>query len=164
MTLKPPFLIWQAQRVQAFLLQPTRFCKLSASFSSPIKTATSPSFSSSQTLALFLQRFPLLCHFCYLTVSRIFGRNYLFLPPSLLSCYTESTVTHLFGAVIRLMSWQGKVHCSNLLLSHAVPLLLPFVFSLLFPRTGGVQSHLNFFDTQVPSVSTEKLVVPRHAR
>ena len=45
-----------------------------------------------------------------------------------------------------------------------VSLLLSLVSTLVFSRTGGVLSHLNFFDIQVPSISTEELVLPRHAR
>ena len=41
--------------------------------------------------------------------------------------------------------------------------LLSLVFTLFFSRTGGVLSS-KFFDTQVPSISTDKLVLPRHAR
>ena len=35
--------------------------------------------------------------------------------------------------------------------------------TLILSRTGGVLSHLNCFDTQVPSISTKELVLPRHA-
>ena len=38
------------------------------------------------------------------------------------------------------------------------------VFTPLFSGTGGVLSHRSSFDTQVPSISTEELVLPRHAR
>ena len=44
-----------------------------------------------------------------------------------------------------------------------VSLLLSLVSTLILSRTGGVLSHLNF-STQVPSISTEELVLPRHAR
>ena len=48
--------------------------------------------------------------------------------------------------------------------SLVVSLLLFLLSTLLFSRTGGVLSHQNSFDTQVCSISTEKLVLPRHAR
>ena len=48
--------------------------------------------------------------------------------------------------------------------SLVVPLLLSLVSTLVFSRTGGVLSHLKFFDTQVSSISTKEPVLPRHAR
>ena len=47
--------------------------------------------------------------------------------------------------------------------SLVVSLLLSFAFTFLFSRTRGIL-HLNFFDTQVPSVYTEELVLPCYAR
>ena len=48
-----------------------------------------------------------------------------------------------------------------------VPLQSLVVFlesTLVFSRTGGVLSHQKFFDTQVPSIFIEELVLPHHAR
>ena len=45
-----------------------------------------------------------------------------------------------------------------------VSLLLSLVSTLVFSRTGGVLSHLNSLTHKVPSISTEELVLPRHAR
>ena len=48
-------------------------------------------------------------------------------------------------------------------LSLVVSLLLSLVSTLILSRTGGVLSHLNSL-IQAPSISTEELVLPRHAR
>ena len=48
--------------------------------------------------------------------------------------------------------------------SLAVSLLLSFVSTLIFSRTGGVLYHLNSLTHRFPSISTEELVLPRHAR
>ena len=47
--------------------------------------------------------------------------------------------------------------------SLVVSLLLSVVSTLFFSRTGGVLSHQSIL-TQVPSISIEELVLPRHAR
>ena len=47
--------------------------------------------------------------------------------------------------------------------SLVVSLLLSLVFTLLFSRSNSSR-HTKFFDTLVPSISTEELVIPRHAR
>ena len=48
--------------------------------------------------------------------------------------------------------------------SLVVSLLLSLVSTLVLSRTGGVLSLSKYFDTQVPSISTEELVLLRHAR
>ena len=45
-----------------------------------------------------------------------------------------------------------------------VSLLLPFISTLVLSRDWRRTVSLKFFDTQVPLISTEKLVLPRHAR
>ena len=50
--------------------------------------------------------------------------------------------------------------------SLVVSFLLSLVSTLVFSRTGGVLSHLNsltLLGREVPSISTEELVLPRHA-
>ena len=56
------------------------------------------------------------------------------------------------------MSWRCSCPLQSL-----VVYLLSLVSTLVFSRTGDVLSHINF-DTQVPSISTEELVLPCHAR
>ena len=48
--------------------------------------------------------------------------------------------------------------------SLVVSLLLSLVSTFIFSRTGGVQSHLNFLTHRFLSISSEELVLPRHAR
>ena len=62
-----------------------------------------------------------------------------------------------------MMSWPDRERYLRPLQSLVVSLLLSLVSTLLFSGTGGVLS-LKFFDTQVPSISAEELVLPRHAR
>ena len=50
-----------------------------------------------------------------------------------------------------------------LLVPSVISIVLSLASTLLFSRTGGVLSS-KFFDTQVPSISTEELVLPCHAR
>ena len=61
------------------------------------------------------------------------------------------------------MSWPDKERYLRPPLSLVVSLLLSLVSTLVFSRTGGVLSHRSIL-TQVPSISTEELVLPRHAR
>ena len=62
------------------------------------------------------------------------------------------------------MNWPDGKRFSCLLLSLVVSLLLFFISTLVFSRTGGVLSHQNSSTYRFPSVSHEKLVLPRHAR
>ena len=64
---------------------------------------------------------------------------------------------------MRLMSWPDG-ECYLRPPQSLVASLLSLAFTPLFSRTGGVLSHQNSSDTQVPSISTEELVLPRHAR
>ena len=62
------------------------------------------------------------------------------------------------------MNWPDGKRFSCLLLSLVVSILLSFAFTFVFSRTGGILSHRNSLAHRVPSVSNEKLVLPRHAR
>ena len=57
------------------------------------------------------------------------------------------------------MSWSDGERYSSPLQSVVVSLLLSLVSTLVLSRTGGVLSRKSF-DTQIPSVSTEQLVLP----
>ena len=63
----------------------------------------------------------------------------------------------------RLTSLPDGERCLRPPQSLEVSLLLSVVSTLVFSRTGGVLSFPNIL-TQVPSISTEELVLPRHAR
>ena len=65
---------------------------------------------------------------------------------------------------MRLMSWPDGERYSCLLQSLVVSLFLSLVSTLLFSWTGGVLSHRNSSTYKVPSIFTEELVLPRHAR
>ena len=62
------------------------------------------------------------------------------------------------------MSWPYEEHCTCPLQSLVSSLLLSFISTVVFSRTGDVLSHLNSSTPQAPSVFTEELVLPRHAR
>ena len=62
------------------------------------------------------------------------------------------------------MSWPDGVRYLRPPQSLVVSLILSLVSTLVLSRTRGVLSHRSSFDTQVSSISTEELVLPRHAR
>ena len=70
MALRLPFASRQAQCVKAFLLKPTPFCKLSAGLGRTNKSFTFLRFSS-QTVVLFLLRFPHVRFFFYFILLQI---------------------------------------------------------------------------------------------
>ena len=82
------------------------------------------------------------------------------LSPPALSGYNGSPDTHFYWGTTRLTSLPDGVRCLRLPQSLVVSLLLSLVSTLVFSRT--VSS--KFFNTQVPSIFTEDLVLPRHAR
>ena len=90
------------------------------------------------------------------------GRNGL-LSPSVLSDYHGSPDTRFSRGLTRPMSWPDRVRYLRPPQSLVVSLLLPVVSTLVLSRTGGVLPHRSSF-TQVPSISTEELVLLRHAR
>ena len=162
-TLRPLFPFWQAQYAQVFPLKPAPFCTLFAGLGRTNKPAISLVFCYYLTLVLSSPPCPLLHLSSYLKLCGRSGRNCLLCPPVLLG-YNGSLDTRFSRGTTRLMSWPDRVHylCPPLFL--VVSLLLPLVSTLVLSRTGGVLSHLNCFDTQAPLISTEKLVLPRHAR
>ena len=104
---------------------------------------------------------PLLHLSFYLKLFGTSGRNCLLSPP-VLSGYNGSPDTRFSRGTTRLMSCpDGERYLRPP--QFLVVSLLSLVSTLVFSRTGGVLSHLNSF-TQVPSISTEKLVLPCHVR
>ena len=161
--LRPLFPFRQAQYAQVFPLKPAPFCTLFAGLGSTNKSAISLLFSSCLTLALSSPPCPLLHLSSYLKLSGRSGRNCLLSPP-VLSGYNGSSDTHFYRGTTRLTSWPDGERCLRLPQSLVVSLLLSRVSTLVFSRTGGVLVSSKFFDTQVFSISTEELVLPRHAR
>ena len=118
-------------------------------------------FSYYLTLVLSSPLCPLLRLSFYLKLSCGSGRNCLLFPP-VLSDYNGSLDTRFSRGTTRLMSWPDGERYLRPLQSFVVS-LISRVHSCLFSdwrRT--VLS--KFFDTRVPSISTEELVLPRHAR
>ena len=163
MALRPLSPFRQAQYAQVFPLKPAPFCTLFAGLGSTNKSAISLLFSFCLTLVLSSPPCPLLHLSFYLKLCGRSGRNCLFSPP-VLSDYNGSPDTRFSRGTTRLMSWPDGEHCLRPLQPLVVSLLLSLVSTLVLSRTGGVLSHRSIFDTQVPSISSEELVLPRHAR
>ena len=109
------------------------------------------------TLALSSPPCPLLHLSFYLNLS---GRNCLLSP--ILSGYNGSLDTRFSRGTTWLMSWPNGKHYLRPLQSLVVSLLLSLVSTLFSNWRRTVSS--KFFDTQVPSISTKELALPRHAR
>ena len=123
----------------------------------PAAPTSLPLLFSSPTIALSLPLYPLLGLFFYHKLS---GRDCLLSPPSR-SSYNGSLDTRFSRGTTRLMSWPDGERYSRPLQSPVASLLLSLVSTFIFSQSGGVLSHL-LFNTQVPSISTEKPVLPRH--
>ena len=160
--LRPLFPFRQAQYAQVFLLKPVPFCTLFASLGSTNKSAISLLFSC-LTLVLSSPPCPLLYLSSHPKLCGRSGRNCL-LSLSVLSGYNGSPDTRFSRGTTRPMSWPDGERYLRPPQSLVVSFLLSLVSTLVLSRTGGVLSHPKFFDTQVPSISTEELVLPRHAR
>ena len=159
--LRPLFPFRQAQYAQIFPLKPAPFCTLFAGLGSTNKCAISRLFYY-LTLVLSLPSCPLFHLSYYLKLCGRSGRN------CLLSSYSirlQWVPGHSFlpgndaayelarrGALLA----PSAITCS---LSH----LISRIHSCLFSDWRCTVS-FKFFDTQVSSISTEELVVPRHAR
>ena len=105
---------------------------------------------------------PLLHLFFYLKLCNRSGRNCLLSPP-VLSDYNGSPDTRFSRGTTRLMSWPDGERYLPPPQYLVVSLLLSLVSTLVFPDWRHTVSS-KVFDTQVPSISTEELVLPRHAR
>ena len=161
--LRPLFPCQQAQYVQVSLLEPAPFCKLFAGLGSTNKPATSLLFSFYLTLVLSSPLCPLPHLSFYLKLCGRSGRN-CFLSPLVLSGY-QWIPGHLFLPGNNPADELSRL--GALLTPSAIPCSLSFlisrVHSSLFADWRRTVSS-EFFDTQVPSISTEELVLPRHDR
>ena len=81
------------------------------------------------------------------------------LTPPVLSSYNGPPDTGFFLETTRLISWPDRERYLHPLQSLVISRIRSSLFS---DRRRAVSS--KFFDTQVPSISTEELVLPRHAR
>ena len=156
--LRPLSPFWQVQYVQVFLLKPAPFCTLFAGLGSTNKSATSllfffyltlvlsspPSFLSPQTLWQIWQSLSSLS-FCSVRLQWVPGHSFL-------PCNNRTDELTRRGALLA----PTAIPCS---LSPFITRIHCFLFSD-WRRT--ISS--KFFDTQVPSISTEELVLPRYSR
>ena len=156
--LRPLFPFQQAQYVQVFPLKPAPFCTLFAGLGSTNKSSTSLFFSYYLTLVLSSPP-PFL------------------LPESLWQIWQE--LSSLSSCSIRLQlvpghSFLPKNDAADELARRGALLAPSAIPCSLSPLTSRIHSCLisdwrrtvssQFFDTQVLSISTEELVLPRHAR
>ena len=134
-------------------------CAILHALCSTNKSAISLLFSYYLTLVLASPLCPLHHLSFYLKLS---GRNCLLSPP-VLSEYNGSPDTRSSQGTTRLMSWPDGERYLHPPQSLVVSLLLSLVSTLcLFSDWRHIVSS-KFFDTQVTSISTEELVLPRHA-
>ena len=156
MALRPLFAFWQAQYVQVFPLRSAPFYTLFAGLGSTNISAISLLFSSCLTLVVFSPPCPLFHSSFYLTLSGRSGRNCLLLPPVLSGC-NRSPGNHAADELAR----RGALLAPSAIPCGLSPLISRIHSCLFSDWRRSVSS--KFFDTQVLSISTEKLVLPRHA-
>ena len=114
------------------------------------------------TLVLSSPTCPLLRLSFYLKLCGRSGRNCL-LSPSVLSEYNGSPDTLFYRGTTRLMSWPNGKRYLRPPQFLVVSLLLSLVSTLVIFSDWRHTVSSKFFDTQVPSISTEELVLSRHA-
>ena len=157
---RPPFSFQQTQYAQVFPLKHAPFCKFFAGLGSTNKSVTFVLFSY-LTLALFSPLRPLLHLSFYLTLSGRCGRN-CFLSP-VRSGHNGSLDTRFSRETTRLMNWpDGERYSCSLQSLLFLSSYLSYPLCLFSDWRRTVSS--KFLATQVPSISTEELVLPRHVR
>ena len=159
--LRPLFPFWQAQYAQVFPLKLVPFCTLFAGLGSTNKSAIFLLFCYYLTLVLSSPPCPLLRLFFYLKLCGRSGRNCLLSP--VLSGYNGSPDTRFSRETTLLINWPDGVRHLRPPQPLVVSPLISRIHSFLFSNWRRTVSS-KFFDTQVPSISTEELVLPRHAR
>ena len=158
--LRPLFSFVQAQYVQAFPLKPAPFYKLFAGLGNTNKSAASLPFYL--TLVLSSLPRPLLHLLFYLKLSGKSGRNCLL---SSFSIRLQWVPGHLFlpgNDAADELARRGALHAPSAIPCSLSSLISRICSSLFSDWRRFVLS--KFYDTQVPSISTEELVLPRHAR
>ena len=159
MASRPPFSSQQAQYAQVFPLKPAPFCMLFAGLGSTNKSAISLFFPYYLTLALSSPP----CSLLHLSF-------YLNLCQKLFSLSSHSIRQQWVPGHSFLPNDDAADELARrgaLLVPSAIPCshssLISGIHSSLFSDWEHTFSS-KFFDTQVPSISTEELVLPRHAR
>ena len=143
--LRPLFPFRQAQYAQVFSLKPAPFCTLFAGLGSTNKFAISLLLSDSRSVLAALSS-----------------------PPSFL--FISNSVADLAGTVFSLLTFYQATIGPRTLVTPGkrreallAPSTIPCSLSPLISDWRRTVSS-KFFDAQVPSISTEELVLPRHAR
>ena len=145
-----------------FPLKPAPFCTLFAGLGSTNKSGISLLFSYYLTLVRSSPLCPLLNLSFYLNLSARSGKNCLLSFP-VLSGYNGSPDTCFSRETTRLMRWlDGERYLRPL--QSLVSFLLSLVSTLCLFSDWRRTVSSKFFDTQVPSIFTEELVLPRHFR
>ena len=161
MALRPLFHFQQAQFVPVFPLRPAPFCTLFAGLGNTIKSAISFLFSY-LTLVLSSPPCPLLHLSYYLKLCGRSGRNCL-----LSSCSIRLQWVPGHSFLLENNTADELARRETLLAHFTIPCslspLISRIHSSLFSDWRRTVSS-KFFDTQAPSISTEELVLPRHAR
>ena len=158
--LRPLFPFQQAQYVQAFLPKPALFCMLFAGLSSINKSGTS---------------LLLLCDSCSVLATLSSPPSSL-LPQTLWQMWQELSPLSSCSVRLQWVSGHSFLPENNaadelarrraLLLPYAIPCSLSPLISCIYSSLLLDWRHTissKFFDTQVPLISTEKLVLPHHA-
>ena len=156
---KSSFPSQQAHYAHVFLLKSVPFCKLFASLGSTNKSAISLLFSYYLTIALFLPSYSLLHLSLYLNLcQKLFS---LFSSSIKLQWVPGHSFLPDDDAADELARLEALLTPSAIPCSHSS--LISGIHSSLFSEWRRTVSS-KFFDTQVPSISTEELVLLRHAR
>ena len=158
--LRPLFPFWQAQYAQVFQVKPAPLCKLFAGIGSTNKSAIFLLFSC-LTLVLSSPPYPFLHLPFYLKLCGRSGRNCLL--SLVLVDYNGFPDTRFSWGTTQSMSWpHGERYLRPLQSLVVSPLISRICSCLISDWRHTVSSKL--FDPQVSSISTEELVLPRHAR
>ena len=160
--LRPLFPFRQAQYAPVFPLKPAPFCTLFAGLGSTNKSANFLLFSYYLTLVLSSPPCPLLRLSCYLNLCGRSGRN---CPFFLLFYQATMGPGHSFlpgNDTADELARRGALLAPSAIPCSLSPLISRIHSRLISDLRRTVSS--KFFDTQIFLISTEELVLPRHAR